>query len=521
MVNGTHKLDQNDQSAIDRIVFICSPGPSCQLLLDRAVVHLEPRSVVEYYSKDDTDVAFESNVMAIGRITFPTTAAAERVFALLNGITLAKALELTGAAPSSPAPCHDEIIQLRYNRFSVGTRHDPLYVQPIAPEHALADVYDYFRASGMILLCQRLDLCPSTVVLQFLSKQDANDAQKQHHQTVLWDHVVTVTTGTWPGVKVPSPIREQRKKSVSSIETLTPTLAPTTVPARRRSHQLQVEIKPSMDLCNLYIKGLSLSMTSTELFNMFKPYGRIISARVMENTQGLSKGFGFVSYSQPLEAASALVSLYGYYSIQFHEPKVTRPDHDTQQQFWCLLQSPLAAYFYSNTLLPLPVPSLSSSPNAYMSPPPSTTPAGAALHHHHHHAPPPPPHASAYPPYYVYGSPFASTSAYASSAPSSYYYPHLPPYYPPTAATATYVSNPPVDYDYSHASGDAARYQMQQALQQVLVNEIELQLTIDALMALDDHDRQRCIEDPLFLKHQLDTLKSNAPSSDASDKDDA
>ncbi|KAI8342607.1 hypothetical protein BC941DRAFT_413281 [Chlamydoabsidia padenii] len=105
-----------------------------------------------------------------------------------------------------------------------------------------------------------------------------------------------------------------------------------------------------MDLCNLYVKGLSLSMTSAELFNLFQPYGRIISARVMVTEKNVSKGFGFVSFSQPIEAASALVYLHPHYNIQFHEPKVPRPGHDIQQQYWSLAHSSLACYFYSVSL---------------------------------------------------------------------------------------------------------------------------------------------------------------------------
>ncbi|ORX54969.1 hypothetical protein DM01DRAFT_1028699 [Hesseltinella vesiculosa] len=255
--------------------------------------------------------------------------------------------------------------------------------------------------------------------------------------------------------------------------------------SRRRSHQLQIEIKPTMDLCNLYIKGLSLSMSSSELFNLFKPYGRIISARVMENAQGLSKGFGFVSYSQPIEAASALVALCGYYSIQFHEPRVLRPDHDAQQQYWCLLSSPLASYFYSNSLSSLPAASSATNPAPFYSVPPQT------LHHPAH----------AYPSYYIY-TPYATPSAYmpATTHPH-YYYPstYYPPAYQPTA------TNPP-------AISDPARVVMQHALQQVLVNDVELQATVDALMSLDPSDRQKCLEDPTFLKQQLDTLNQRSES---------
>ena len=62
---------------------------------------------------------------------------------------------------------------------------------------------------------------------------------------------------------------------------------------------------------NLYIKNLDDAVDDTKLFDMFAPYGTIISAKVMKDESGTSKGFGFVCFSAPEEAHKAVMDLNG------------------------------------------------------------------------------------------------------------------------------------------------------------------------------------------------------------------
>ncbi|KAK4518890.1 Rho GTPase protein rac1 [Mucor velutinosus] len=126
----------------------------------------------------------------------------------------------------------------------------------------------------------------------------------------------------------------------------------------RRSYNAQTklatpsfEIKPTMDLCNLYIKGIQPGTTSTDLFNLFKPFGRIISAKVMPQDKG-KQGFGFVSYSKSVEAAHAILSMNHTDDmvVRFHEPKVPRKEHNFDQQLAYLSDSELAMHFYTRPL---------------------------------------------------------------------------------------------------------------------------------------------------------------------------
>ncbi|KAL2918047.1 hypothetical protein HK105_202461 [Polyrhizophydium stewartii] len=70
---------------------------------------------------------------------------------------------------------------------------------------------------------------------------------------------------------------------------------------------------PALDTKNLYIKNIPLFMKTEDLTSLFAPYGRITSARIMTNeVTGLSKGFGFVSYSTEEEAVNARLAMNGY-----------------------------------------------------------------------------------------------------------------------------------------------------------------------------------------------------------------
>lgn len=110
------------------------------------------------------------------------------------------------------------------------------------------------------------------------------------------------------------------------------------------------EIKQSMDLCNLYIKGIQPGMSSSELFNLFKPFGRIISAKVMQQDKE-KRGFGFVSFSKSVESALAIISMNTEdMVVRFHEPKVPRKEHDFDQQLAFLSDSELAMHFYTRAL---------------------------------------------------------------------------------------------------------------------------------------------------------------------------
>jgi cold-inducible RNA-binding protein len=62
----------------------------------------------------------------------------------------------------------------------------------------------------------------------------------------------------------------------------------------------------------LYVGNLSDQITDAQLSDMAKPYGKLVSANVaVDRTNGASKGFGFIEYSNDDEGRAAIAGLNG------------------------------------------------------------------------------------------------------------------------------------------------------------------------------------------------------------------
>ncbi|PPR06739.1 hypothetical protein CVT24_013048 [Panaeolus cyanescens] len=92
-----------------------------------------------------------------------------------------------------------------------------------------------------------------------------------------------------------------------------------------------------IDPCNLFCKNLSPEIDSNKLFTAFHQFGQIVSARVMRNEHGESRGFGFVSYQTPEQANEALRAMNGatlgskQIVVRLHEPKQLRQEKLAQR----------------------------------------------------------------------------------------------------------------------------------------------------------------------------------------------
>jgi hypothetical protein len=65
--------------------------------------------------------------------------------------------------------------------------------------------------------------------------------------------------------------------------------------------------------CNLFVFHLPNEITNWDLYLLFRKYGTILSVHIMiSKTTGLSRGFGFVSYSAKDEALAAMEGMNGY-----------------------------------------------------------------------------------------------------------------------------------------------------------------------------------------------------------------
>ncbi|MED6162124.1 hypothetical protein PIB30_067403 [Stylosanthes scabra] len=74
---------------------------------------------------------------------------------------------------------------------------------------------------------------------------------------------------------------------------------------------------------NIYVKNINDSVTDNQLREHFSACGTIISAKVMQDEKGGSKGFGFVCFSTPEEANKAVNTFHGWRPNAFAPP--TRP----------------------------------------------------------------------------------------------------------------------------------------------------------------------------------------------------
>ncbi|GAA5804934.1 hypothetical protein HPULCUR_010444 [Helicostylum pulchrum] len=279
----------------------------------------------------------------------------------------------------------DDRIQLRYE-FSqtfllrYNKNFATCYIQGIPIEYNLHVVYNTFRKFGPVYKCQRLTAPSQVVMVHYYSIKHRDQALQVMHQYILPDDIQisvvcssssTTTKGTGLKKKRPASLKLQPSKvnttpPPSSINYSPSIFVMNHSPFHHYSHTPYVhqepylktpsfEIKPSMDLCNLYVKGIQPGSTSTDLFNLFKPFGRIISAKVMESNTGAS-GFGFVSYSSSTEAAKALISMNTKDEIKntspimmvvrFHEPRVLRLEHNYNYQVGLLSRSALYNHFY-------------------------------------------------------------------------------------------------------------------------------------------------------------------------------
>lgn len=80
---------------------------------------------------------------------------------------------------------------------------------------------------------------------------------------------------------------------------------------REKFEQLKVERQKKYDGVNLYVKNLSDDITESKLTEEFKQFGSITSAKLMMDSAGKTKGFGFVCFSTPEEATKAVTEMNG------------------------------------------------------------------------------------------------------------------------------------------------------------------------------------------------------------------
>jgi len=62
---------------------------------------------------------------------------------------------------------------------------------------------------------------------------------------------------------------------------------------------------------NLFVYNIPHAWDEKKLINHFAPFGKVVTARVIKDGDGVPRGFGFVSYDNPPSAAAAIDNLNG------------------------------------------------------------------------------------------------------------------------------------------------------------------------------------------------------------------
>lgn len=80
---------------------------------------------------------------------------------------------------------------------------------------------------------------------------------------------------------------------------------------RRQFEAMKLERMSKFHGVNLYVKNLDEQVTEDQLRMEFTPFGTITSLKVMFDDKGSSRGFGFVCFAAPEEAARAISEMNG------------------------------------------------------------------------------------------------------------------------------------------------------------------------------------------------------------------
>ncbi|XP_051741340.1 ELAV-like protein 2 isoform X2 [Ctenopharyngodon idella] len=90
----------------------------------------------------------------------------------------------------------------------------------------------------------------------------------------------------------------------------------------------------SIHNANLYVSGLPKTMTQMELDQLFSPYGRIITSRILvDRITGVSKGVAFINFDLHTEAEEAIKGLNAQKPPGCTEPITVRLSGSSS---WCI-----------------------------------------------------------------------------------------------------------------------------------------------------------------------------------------
>ncbi|KAI5077572.1 hypothetical protein GOP47_0007396 [Adiantum capillus-veneris] len=126
---------------------------------------------------------------------------------------------------------------------------------------------------------------------------------------------------------------------------------------RREYEEKRLEWIQKFQGSNIYVKNLTDAVDEDTLRSHFSSYGTIMSAKVMRNEKGISKGFGFVCFSSPEEATKAVDESHGF--MMFGKPiyvaiaqrkevrRAQLEQHYAQQVMGPMVPAPMPPLYYA------------------------------------------------------------------------------------------------------------------------------------------------------------------------------
>ncbi|KAJ7247907.1 hypothetical protein B0H12DRAFT_1186702 [Mycena haematopus] len=245
----------------------------------------------------------------------------------------------------------------------------PRLVKHLPSGYTDSELYDIFRPFGALASARTpTHFGGDTGMVEFWNEEDARQAEEQMH--------CADVQGQNIAVQVYQPPRRTASGGHGEFNTSAPSFVPSgsmygyPTPAQAAQYSpprgspyrspvqsvasfvhgpgQQVQLAPLsgpgssshsglIDPCNLFCKNLDPDIDSNGLFSHFRQFGQIVSARVMRNEIGESRGFGFVSYQTPDQASAALHAMNGVLLgtkqvvVRLHEPKQLRQEKLAQR----------------------------------------------------------------------------------------------------------------------------------------------------------------------------------------------
>ncbi|KAI7890624.1 uncharacterized protein EV154DRAFT_511030 [Mucor mucedo] len=243
-----------------------------------------------------------------GYLSFPDSKIADRVYSLFNGYIFT----------------NGTILKFRLSPYQEPQAEGPILEVRNLPNHIDHNtLYDIFRPYGPLSICKPITEDGShrgKALVQFFHRYHSDSSVSDLNNKTFDGNTIQITVLM---------VNNATRYPVNLNQSLsTPTTMVTSAAAEKENS--------FVDYMNLYVKNLDPTIDNTDLFNIFRKFGRIVSARVMSNPQnGLSKGYGFVSFGKPEEAALALEEMNGFQFrskpmiVAYHEPKKPRQEKST------------------------------------------------------------------------------------------------------------------------------------------------------------------------------------------------